>query len=483
MNRLKLLISQRRNDERGVTLIIVAVAMSLLFPVAIAFSVELGQDTVLNRSLQGAADAGALDAAQYLGVSTASVQSQGIVGVTDNYSDASSTITEGMWSGSSFTASTTCESSNSCNAVMATAGASVNHFFQAGGNSLSRSAVAANVPAEAGFSIGTDLLSLTATNKAILDPLLSTLGASVNLTLVGYQGMAGTDVTVQQLINASGGLLTPTNVLSASLTSAQWASILNTAVASLAAGTSCSGTSTPPACASSQLSVLASDLSTSGTVSASLCQMVSINGSTCSSTLSASALSASLNVLQTLTTEAELANKTNALTLNASLLGGLTTLKTTLIQIPQVAYGPIGTTASTGQVNVAITIAGIASIGVTAATGTAQFTSGSCSSGSMTTTLTTNTSAATVTVGLSVLGIIGIGIPVTVTGVTNDALIFPQPPPPTSQTVGSTNPGLGGLSGALTALVNPLLQSLGVSVANADVTDSSATCAGVQLVQ
>jgi uncharacterized membrane protein len=437
--------------------------------------------TTANRSLQALADAGALDAAPYITSAPQAVAQEAEDAAIDNPAGgqiSSSNVQLGNWQNGSFSGC-----SSACNAVKVTATNSINHLFQPGSSSLSRSAVAANLPAEAGFSIGTDLLSLTTTNKSILDPLMSALGANVSLTLVGYQGMAGTNVTVQQLINASGGLLTPTNVLSASLTAAQWASILNNAVSSLAAGVSCAGASTPAACASSQLSVLASDLSTSATVSESLCQMVSINGSTCSSTLPTSALSASLNVLQTLTTEAEVANKTKALTLNASVLGGLATINTSLIQIPQVAYGPIGTAASTGQVNVAITIAGIASISVTAATGTAKFTAASCSNGSMTTTLTTNTTAATVTVGLSVLGIIGIGIPVTVTGVSNDQLIFPQPPPPTSQTAGSTNPGLGALSGLLTALVNPILQSLGVSVANADVTDTSATCGGTQLVQ
>ena len=80
---------------------------------------------------------------------------------------------------------------------------------------------------------------------------------------------------------------------------------------------------------------------------------MSINGSTCSSgNLSNDALSTSLNALQTFTTEAEVANGTNALDLGTSLgITGVTdaTLTLTIGQIPQVAFGPVGTTASTAQ--------------------------------------------------------------------------------------------------------------------------------------
>ena len=103
--------------------------------------------------------------------------------------------------------------------------------------------------------------------------------------------------------------------------------------------------------ASTALSALDATASTS----ASLCQLVSINGSLCTgnlSTLSTAELSASLNVLQMLTTEAEVANGTHALDLGTSLgITGVTDakLKLTVGQIPQVAFGPVGTTASTAQ--------------------------------------------------------------------------------------------------------------------------------------
>ena len=61
--------------------------------------------------------------------------------------------------------------------------------------------------------------------SAVLNALLSPLGTSASLTAVGYQGLATADVTLAQLITASGGLLSATNVMTAQLTAAQWLSI------------------------------------------------------------------------------------------------------------------------------------------------------------------------------------------------------------------------------------------------------------------
>jgi uncharacterized membrane protein len=213
--------------------------------------------------------------------------------------------------------------------------------------------------------------------------------------------------------------------------------------------------------------------------------MVSINGSTCSTTLAPSALSASLNVLQTLTTEAELANGHSSLTLSLG-LGALTTLSITLGQIPQVAYGPVGTTATTGQVDITLTVLGLINVTITGATGTATLTSVTCSNNSMTQTkITANTTTAQTSV--NILGLLGGLTSATVTGQPNTVLTF-VPPLPATTTVGTTAPTIAGLasvlnlSGLTSAILNPVLQSLGVSVANADVTDLSASCSPVELV-
>ena len=105
---------------------------------------------------------------------------------------------------------------------------------------------------------------------------------------------------------------------------------------------------------------------------------MSINGSTCSSgTLSTAALSTSLNALQTFTTEAEVANGTHALDLGTSLgITGVSDAKLTLTmtQIPQVAFGAVGATATTAQISSDLQLSvlgiGLVDIPLSAAQGT-----------------------------------------------------------------------------------------------------------------
>jgi uncharacterized membrane protein len=480
--RTRQLKGARRESERGAVLIFVAFSM-VMFIAACAISVDVGRVIVVNRSLQTVADAGALDAARYLdisGVTNARLTTQAEAAATANGSNATVTAVEGTLSGGTFTA-------GAGQFVKVTAASTLSHLFEPGSSSLSRFAIAEAAPPNAGFSIGTDLLSFTSTNSAVLNPLLSTLGTSVSFTAVGYQGMASTNVTVQQLIDASGGLLTPSNVLNTSLTTAQWDQIISTAVGSQAALLTCTGASPPATCAANTAFTTQGPFG-GASFSTTLCKMVSIDGSTCTSTLPTSALNASVNVLQTLTTEAELANGTNSLTVNLG-LGALTSLSITLGQIPQVAYGPVGngttTMAKTGQVNVTLSVLGLITVAVTGATGTADLTSINCTNNAMTQTgITAGTTTATA--GVTILGLGGGLTNTTLTGKANQVYDF-SPPLPSSTTIGTTSPTFSGLtsllnlSGLTSAILNPVLQSLGVSAANAVVTDLSASCSPVEL--
>ena len=133
-------------------------------------------------------------------------------------------------------------------------------------------------------------------------------------------------MTINQLITASGGQLTTTNVMTQPLSASVWQSVWNDAVANQVAQLNCSSTPTPAPCsAASALSgATALDFGSGSSTDVQLCQLVSVNvstnGSTCTSgNLPTAALSANLNALQTLTTEAELANGDNALDLGTSL--------------------------------------------------------------------------------------------------------------------------------------------------------------------
>ena len=228
-------------------------------------------------------------------------------------------------------------------------------------------------------------------------------------------------MTINQLITASGGLLTTSNVMTASLYASQWQSIWNAAVANQVAQLNCSATPTPAPCtAASALSgTNALDFGSVGADAGPALQArvdQQLDTSTCTSgNLSTPALSANLNALQTLTTEAELANGTNALDLGTSLgITGVTDAKLTLdlvqpssgrrsaspasgrqvtldlIQPPQVAYGPVGTTASTAQMSSDLQLnfsgSGLVNIPLSAAQGTATLTALTCAYNAMSTT-------------------------------------------------------------------------------------------------
>jgi uncharacterized membrane protein len=372
---------------------------------------------------------------------------------------------------------------------------------------LSRSSIATVSP-QAGFSIGTYLTNINTAQSQVLNSLLGGLGTSVNLSAASYDGLANTYVTVQQLIDASGGVLTPSNALTTTLTGAQWDSFLTSAVATQTAGLSCGGTP-PYACtAHTALSTLGGSINS--TTSTTLCKLVSIDGSSCSGgTLSGSALDASLNVLQTLTTEGEIANGSSGLAVGTILNLGVASaqLVVSLTQPPQVAYGPVGTKATSSQINVDLQIKLLGSLSlldipITGAEGTAILGSIACSNNTLSsTTINTSTQALSNSVTL-------LGLPIatiTANGVTSTPLSFSTAPPTNATATAGTNPktvgtsaptlSLGGLNlvnqlllgttliNGITNALGPVLQALGVSVAGAQVADLSTDCAAVSLAQ
>ena len=512
-----------------------------------AFGVDLGITVVGGRQMQAMADTAALDMARYIDIADWSPTINGVpngagpsaqylngklaYADTDNGTSATLSETPGVWLNGNFTPQGSkvlvgkvnetvfCYNYSPklpqpCNAIKVTATQTVPQIFAGGHPTVSRSSIASVAP-EAGFGIGSYLASFNSQQSAVLNALLGTWGGTASVSLVGYQGLANTSVTINQLITASGGLLTSSNVLTTSLLGSQWQAIWSDAVANQVAQVNCSSTPTPlPCSASTALSAL--DLTASTSVS--LCQLVSINGSTCSgnlSTLSTAALSASLNVLQMLTTEAEVANGTHAIDLGTSLgITGVSDAKLTLTlgQIPQVAFGPVGTTASTAQLTTDLQLndglPGIIDIPLSAAQGTATLTTLTCAYNSMTATDIQPTTT-TVTGNISLAGVVLASISVSGvnSGSTSPLGYGPSVVPPTATTaagpptnpqgptnplaVGTTTPTLttgtlvvGTLSGSvLNGVVGPILQAVGVSVGNAEVADLSTNCGSVSLVQ
>ncbi len=519
----------RSADERGAVFVFTALCMVVLLWAG-AMGVDIGFSVWGSRTAQTMADTAALDLARYLDFADANGASQAtaqtyINGILpqidkDNGSDAGLTATIGKWSNGTWSIPSICAAPLTppaplgCNAIMVAATQKVPQIFFGGFNTLSaRSAIAANTP-EAGFSIGTFLANLNSQQSPALSLILGSIG-SVNLTAVGYQGVATSYVTLNQLISADSSVLSPTNILSVSMTPGGWLSVLQTALGNQIINVNCNGTNAPGACVASN-GGLGNLFTFSSTQQIKLCQLFWINPPTlpsgsmnsCSNTsVSSTGLNASLNVLQMLTTTAEIANGTNAIDLHSALqITGITSAETTLqvIQPPVVAYGPVGTKAYTAQINasVNITALGIPLLGIqlNGATGTAQLANINCSGNVMQQT-TINASTTLVSGSVTLAG----------SNIATISVINPNPAqlpfagsyvPPTPTTLangynpaqfGTTSPslsfsgtlGLAGLvlDGPLETVLPAVLSPLGVTLAGADVADLSTDCDAVSIVK
>jgi len=512
---------RRDGDERGATFVLTAICMTLLLWGG-AMGVDIGFTVTSSREAQALADTAALDMARYINLADsqkianyssyingklANVQSD------NNAGNVTFTAKGEYWSTTAPVGwtipKTGCYEQSPplaipCTAVLVTATQSVPHIFVGGSSSVTRSALAAVTP-EDGFSVGSYLASLTSQQSGVLNAILSTLGTSVGLSAASYAGLANSYVTVQQLITASSGALTPSNILTASLPASSWLSILTTATGTQQMATNCSATPTPSVCvANTALKALSF-----GGASVTLCQLVTINGPNCGTYLPQTALSASLNVLQTLTTEAELANGANAI--NVQLALGITgvgasTLTLQVVSPPQLAYGPVGTTATSGQVNGDLTLSGgslpgTLDIPLTGAQGTATLRGVSCSQTnnsftSVAIAASGTTASAAVTLGGASLGTLtiggapstGIAFPATYippTASTMQANVNPISSATTMPTFTGTATGFAGtlLTSTLPPVLGPILQAAGVSVGGVTVADLNYNCGAVSIIK
>jgi len=528
MRRVKILrlLARRRRDERGATFVLTAVCMVALLGGG-AMGVDVGFTVDGSRAAQAMADTGALDLARYVnvadGFTTLSGSQTYMAGKlanveTDNSgSNATLTVTPCIWTGSTCTVPTGVNAGcyaqvptlhAPCTGVIVSATQAVPQIFFGGSNSVTRTTTAAVTP-EDGFSIGTYLASFDTQQSGVLNAILSTLGTSASVSAVGYQGLANTYVTINQLIAASAGVatLTPSNVLTTSLTPANWLSILTNATLTQKSAQNCGASPVPSPC--NAYTALQS-LSFAGAPSVELCQLFTINGSTCGGgNVSVAGMSASLDVLQFLTTEAELANGSNAINVQSALgITGVTSATLSLVvgQLPQVAYGPGGTTANTAQVTADLKlgllgVAGIVDIPLTAAQGTATLNAVTClqtnnSLGQALVRASTTTATAAITLG----GVSAGTLTITGVGTTTKGFISTVIPPTASTQLANTNPvqigttspllswvglsaPLSGLPALMTGVLGPVLQATGVTVGGATIADLNYNCGAVSIVK
>jgi uncharacterized membrane protein len=247
-----------------------------------------------------------------------------------------------------------------------------------------------------------------------------------------------------------------------------------------------------------------------------------------------------VNVLQMLTTEAELANGTNgidltsALNLNSALAGdpGLSVDNVMLSTVPaepaQVAYGPVGTTASDAQVQTTLSMnltkngasLGTLSVPLAAATGTATLSNMTCVDDSLyamaivpvtTKAVSSGTNGVTLTLqgnataqGTFTNGTSGnsasftgpanpSGTEIPPTTATASAGTNPESRPSTWETTSppvltftaaaGANADVKDTMGVLSGAYGPVLQALGITVGGATIAGLAANCGTVSLVQ
>lgn len=216
---------------------------------------------------------------------------------------------------------------------------------------LSAQAVSlSNVPI-ASFSVGTTALALNTKDSVLLNGLLGgMLGTSINLSLLSYQSLASTNITLANIIKVQGQALNVDELLALQLSSSELLALLSNA-----AGLSANAA---PSAINDTLSLSQASLSNT---KVSLGQILQVNQNT-----QAEALNVNLNVLNLVTAIVSLSNGQNAITIPVGVnLPGLASVNALvkIIEPPQVAIGPaadadggICTVAKSAQVRVSLAV-------------------------------------------------------------------------------------------------------------------------------
>lgn len=199
----------RRRNEQGAVALVVALVMTVVLGIT-ALTVDIGQQRVGRSDMQSLADVVALDLAREITgkqLSTYDVtaldqaRDQSVARNLDEKSagaigkDAEVDYRLGMVATSGFEPAT---ASDVPTAVEVTASTSVDFTFTPGSGGATRSAVAV-ADVGACFSIGSYAAAIRSGDSGLLAPLLGLLGSGIDANVASYQGLAGAEVTLQEL--------------------------------------------------------------------------------------------------------------------------------------------------------------------------------------------------------------------------------------------------------------------------------------------
>lgn len=203
-------LRSRRRDERGAAAVMMAVGLTVVLVAIAAFSVDIGVQRTARRDMQALADLVALDLARQLDGRTAS----GLAATMDTEMARSLIRNEDTvgaapaldWDLGEMVSGEFVEVTGSSvpTAVRVTADTSVDFAFAGvmgiASGDASRAAIAQSE--ESGcIRLGSYIASLKSAEGTLLNPLLNgLLGSNLNLTAVSYQGLAGANVSLLDLV-------------------------------------------------------------------------------------------------------------------------------------------------------------------------------------------------------------------------------------------------------------------------------------------
>ena len=334
----------RGRKDRGAVLMLTAIALPVLLLMT-AFSVDLGRQRAARRDMQAKADVIALDLARIIDGTPANLinYSSALAASASRNDVPVAKITAVQWgtldaATKKFVACTICVPS----AVKVTTHDTISYFFQRGTGSVTRSAVGSR-SAIAGFAIGSFAAAINplAPNDATGSLLNNLLGNSLGAGVLGYSGLASSNLTYLGIANEL-GFGTPSELFTSN-TSAYDALHAQAEILRRNSGNA------------AQVAVLDSVLAVSNSplknVTVGQIANVQAGGEN-------AALGSNVNVLDFLSTGAFIANG-SGLSIPATLIGipGLSgNMSVNLVQGPQTAFGGLGAWAETSQADITLSI-------------------------------------------------------------------------------------------------------------------------------
>ena len=386
-------IAHAVRSDSGAIAVMAGLTLTLMLGFA-ALAVDIGALYAQKRALQSATDAAAMAAtfspsttptASITGASALAIAQKSMA--SNNISTTGLTALPGIYcpdiqitppqarfvQAMSYQCPNATDATASYNAVKVSSTMQSQYYFArvlttASGQALSATAVATKID-EAGFMAGSGLVSIDTARSSVFNALFTTLlpGSAINLTLLDYNGILNTNVQVLPFLNALAARLSVTagtydQILSSDVS---MGTVLMAAVDALNAGGNVAGSQA----GITGLTKLAAQITGSRMIPIGQLFDLGVWQNTELQPSSApAALQAGLNLFQLATASAQLANGQRAVDVSSLInMSPIATVTATLsvfqpLQTTMFAFGPVGASVHTSQVQLALNLSLLAGL-------------------------------------------------------------------------------------------------------------------------